>query len=162
MDDTQGKEKSAAGAVIEAMAAFITGEDEGDASFQLSSVFEKSLPLSKSKEPVFIKQKIGSISPANEKETDLNSTDDKVNSEPDVTFEGNINKLEPCAETDLETVRDQEETKNLSNTSLQDNKQSETVSFPVNEKSEDPIIEDSICEEVHANIPKESDNGNYI
>jgi len=105
MDDTQGKEKSAAGAVIEAMAAFITGEDEGDASFQLSSVFEKSLPLSKSKEPAFIKQKIGSISPANEKETDLNSTDDKVNSEPDVTFEGNINKLEPCAETDLETVR---------------------------------------------------------
>ncbi|XP_037722083.1 uncharacterized protein LOC119555004 isoform X2 [Drosophila subpulchrella] len=160
MDDTQGKEKSAAGAVIEALAAFITGEDEGDASIQLSSVFEKSLPLSKSKEPVFVEQQIGSISPANEKETDLNSTEDKVNSEPNVTFEKSITKREPCTEKDLETVKDQEGNKNLSNTSLQDKKQSETVSFPVNEKSEEPIIEDSICEEVHANIPKESDNAN--
>ncbi|XP_016949413.1 titin [Drosophila biarmipes] len=153
MDDTQGKEKSAAGVVIEAMAALITGENEADASLQFASVFEKSLPPTNTTAP-------GSTSPANEKEKDLNSTEEKENSELDATFEKSINKPEPCAENVLETVKDQQESISLSNTGVEDREKNETVSLLANDKCDEPVIEDSICEEVDANIPKESDNAN--
>ncbi|XP_017004532.2 fap1 adhesin [Drosophila takahashii] len=156
MDDTQGKERSAAGAVIEAVAALITGEVEDDVSFQLGSVFKTSPSLNKSKEPILVEHKVEATRPSNEKDIDTNSAEEKMNSKTDdAIFIENESKLE----NDLETDKDQEETKSPSNASLQDKEQHETLSIPVNEKGEEPI-DDSICEEVHANIPKGSDIAN--
>ncbi|KAH8353851.1 hypothetical protein KR084_008938 [Drosophila pseudotakahashii] len=157
MDDTKGEERSAAGAVIEAVAALITGEVEGDVSFQLDSVFKTSPSLTKSKQPILIQHKVESISPPTEKEVDLNSAEEKMNStSDDAIFIVNEAKLDLCAENDLKTVKDEEKTKIPSSTSLQDKEKHETLSIPVDEKGEEPI-DDSICEEVHANIPKGSD-----
>ncbi|XP_017039675.1 microtubule-associated protein futsch [Drosophila ficusphila] len=155
MDDTQGKEQSGSGLVIEAVAALISGDVESDVSFQLSSeIFDKSLPLTKSTEPTSTEDKNQSTIADNNRTFELKSEQEEVLSkQDDAILDENKSKLEPCAKNDLKTVKDQQKPETPSDANLQDKERSEASET---KKPDTPIIEDSICEELHANIPVET------
>ncbi|XP_044313262.1 uncharacterized protein LOC108040443 [Drosophila rhopaloa] len=146
MDETEGREQSERGSVIEAVAALITGDMENDVSIKLApEVFDSKISS--------VEEQVKSISPANEKTNELQSEVEKVNSKKDdVILENEPN--------DVETAHIEELSKSPSDANLQDEEKIETLSIQVKEKTELAIIEDSICDEVHANIPKQTNAAN--
>ncbi|XP_017111170.1 titin [Drosophila elegans] len=139
MDETEGREQSGLGTVFEAVAALVTGEVENEVSFKLASeVFDK---------------KSSSV------EEDVKSEEEEVNSrKDDAILDEKNRKLERCDEdvepNDIKTANVEE----VSTKSPVDSLQDKEKTIPVNEKLVESVIEDSICEEVHANIPEQTNN----
>ncbi|EDW97312.2 titin [Drosophila yakuba] len=155
MDDTQGKDQSGAVLAIEAVTALVTGEVEDDVSFQLSSLVEKGLPSVSLEEPTPVQDKVELSGPETDAEGKEDSSQDDLNPKPDgVIIEENECELESFVKNELEIAKNQEECK-------QDEEEIVTSSTTVDEQLEEAVIEDSICEEVHANIPEQiPQNGN--
>ncbi|XP_052859553.1 titin [Drosophila gunungcola] len=139
MDETEGREQSGLGTVFEAVAALVTGEVENEVSFKLASEV--------------IEKKSSSV------EEEVEFEEEEVNSrKDDAILDEKNRKLEPCDEdvepNDLKTANVEEVSTRSSVDSLQDKEKT----IPVNEKPVESVIEDNICEEVHANIPEPANN----
>ncbi|XP_043656323.1 titin homolog [Drosophila teissieri] len=161
MDDTQGKDQSGAVLAIEAVTALVTGEVENDVSFQLSSLVEKGLPSVSLEEPTPVQDKVELIGPETDAEGKEDSSQDNLNPKPDrVIIEENECELDSFVKNELETAKSQAEGKQ-EDCDLQDEEEIVTLSTTVDKQLEEVVIEDSICEEVHANIPEQThQNGN--
>ncbi|XP_032579487.1 titin [Drosophila sechellia] len=142
MHDTQGNDQSGAAMAIEAVTVLITGEVD-DVSFQLSSLIEKRLPSVNSEAPTPIRDKVEPIGTESDVKGKLKSAQEDVNPKPDAAIldENERDKHE------FETGKNEDECK-------------EKDELPVGKQLENAIIEDSICEEVHANIPQQTKNSN--
>ncbi|XP_033166878.1 titin isoform X2 [Drosophila mauritiana] len=143
MHDTQGKDQSGAAMAIEAVTVLIPGEVDDDVSFQLSSLIEKRLPSVSSEEPTPIRDKVEPIGTESDVEGKLKSAQEDVNPKPDAAV---LDENE-CDKHEFETGKNEDECK-------------EKDELPVGKQLENAIIEDSICEEVHANIPQQTKNSN--
>ncbi|KQS39102.1 uncharacterized protein Dere_GG19927 [Drosophila erecta] len=160
MDDSQGKDQSGAVLAIEAVTALITEEeDDVTGAFQLSSLIDKGFPSVSSKDPLPIQDPVELIEPENDAEGKIKSSQQYVSPKPDgVIIEENKRELKSIVKKkELESGTKQENCKQK-DSDLQDEQEIITSSIPVERQLEDAVIEDNICEEVHANIPQLTQN----
>lgn len=145
-DTTQGNDQSGAALAIEAVTALITGEVDDDVSFQLSSLIEKRLPSVTSEEPAPIQDKVESIGSESDVVGELKYAQEDMNPKPDAV----ILDQNERDENELKTGKNEDECKE------------KDCELPIDKQLEDAVIEDNICEEVHANIPQQTKNCKYL